>query len=331
MDDNVNKIPGLVAGLKKSQKRWRELSAHPEFRHYLSELQKHIENENVRLVDCGAHDAPFKPGSKFTLAQWCDWAGRDPKSIESFDKFIHAIGVKLLTERQDRHLSQIMPESDDRVELAPGEKAEHLTPEDAPIGNDDCQFVFAPSGDGYIIEAFGESGHFSARGAKGFHDLFQLVHSPNTAIPMATLDANIVVSAKQDAVDPETLKLLESELREMRGELESSKGRPEEESLRREYEEHLRYVSRATNKDGKPRDINNNETTNRRTRIRNRMKSLWGDSKDRSTRESKPGALKAAMPETADHFSQSITVGDDSGSYIYRPSKIVSEWTKSRE
>lgn len=199
------------------------------------------------------------------------------------------------------------------------------------VMHDGAEFVFGPDGDGYFIQAFGESGRFSARGAKGFHDIYRLVHSANQPVSMRELDEDpaVVQAEKQEKTDKKTLDEVERDMAELTASMKAEPDSPENSTRRKEFDQLVEYARTAKDRTGRIRDINNNESKNLSSRIWNRMKWLWGDVKDQKTGEIRFGTLKKAMPETAKHFEESITVGNDSVSYIYRPGEPARVWKNS--
>ena len=205
---------------------------------------------------------------------------------------------------------------------------EDIVPElGTDTGDNENRFEFYPDGDGYFIAAFGESGHFSASKAKGWHDIHRLVQAKGKSVSFSELDGNaaIVLSGKQDAVDERTIKETEAEMRRLVQDIEDAESELEREELRAKIHMYTRYLETAKQKNGKPRDINSSDRNRARTRIAHRMSSVYGK-KNRETGEITPGVLQATMPKTAEHLRNGITVGDDSVSYTYRSSEIHKKW-----
>ena len=64
----------------------------------------------------------------------------------------------------------------------------------------DPEFIFRSNGDGYLIQAFGESGHFVL--LKGLNDIFRLIFSPTGEISMRELcewSANVSCRSSQES------------------------------------------------------------------------------------------------------------------------------------
>lgn len=192
-------------------------------------------------------------------------------------------------------------------------------------------FIFCPNGDGYHIAAFGESGHFSSRGAKGLIDIFWLISSQRTPVGMRELDGQcaVVVAGKQDAADARTLAEVEVEMQQLATEMKECTSDEARNRMRAEFDHLIAYSRTAKGIGGRNRDLNGKELTALRTRIWNRMNRLFGAKTNRTTDKMEPGTLKLKMPNTAKHLRAAITVGDDSDSYIYRPGEESIVWKTS--
>lgn len=175
-------------------------------------------------------------------------------------------------------------------------------------GDEAKPYCFWPDGDGYYIEAFGESGHFKARGGKGFHDIYRLVQSPNVPVKMATLQGfeNEESLSIDDAVDPRAKRELESRMRSLAKDIESAENEFEKRELQSEFQQLADYQKSSIGKAGKSRDLNSRQRTNWRTgiidRIRNARKKL---------QDASPPMLR-----TARHLEECICAEGDS--FVYR-------------
>ncbi|MFT5328022.1 MAG: hypothetical protein ACI8P0_005929 [Planctomycetaceae bacterium] len=190
-------------------------------------------------------------------------------------------------------------------------------------------FRFIRQGDGYFIEAFGESGQFSSRGAKGLHDIHRILQSAGEPVLMTELDESVLVQGdRQDATDQETIDDAEREMSRLAIEIKEAKSEAEKDESREQFDKLADYISSTTGVAGKPRNINDKELQKLRTRIRNRLAAIFGR-KGRGTGQIKPGILSDEMPKTAKHFYDAVTVGDDSITFIYRPGGKPPEWETS--
>jgi hypothetical protein len=215
----------------------------------------------------------------------------------------------------------------DRVKPA----GEAVTPP-APAATE--EFIFAPSGNGYLIMGFGESGHLS--GYKGLHDIARIIRTPGEAVSMLELvEAGDRTKADQrstqEALDVQAMKEVKEKLDERRRDLD--RAREENNSLEvdlaeKDIEELRRQVRQAKWFGGKAgagkgfgckdRDLNN-LFDKLRPAIHNRLKAVYA-----ALRQAKP-----AMSLLADHFEQSIS--SEGGTFVYRPGRLVPVWKHSQK
>jgi hypothetical protein len=125
------------------------------------------------------------------------------------------------------------------------------------------QWVFAPSGNGYIIKGFGESGHMS--GYKGLDVIARLIRMPRQAVPVFELvGANDRIKADrrspQRALDAEAKRKIKEQLAEHQADLDRARRENdtvEADIAEKEIEALKRQGLRATGLGGKDRDLNN--------------------------------------------------------------------------
>jgi hypothetical protein len=196
------------------------------------------------------------------------------------------------------------------------------------------EFIFAPSGNGYLIKGFGEFGHLS--GYKGLHDIARLIGTPGGAVSMLELvgaDDRTKADRRstQAALDVQAMKEIKEKLDERRRDLD--RAREENNSVEvnlaeKDIEELTQQVRQAkwfggkagAGKDSgsKDRDLNNLFDKLRPT-IHNRLKAVYT-----ALRQAQP-----AMSFLADHFEQSIS--SEGGTLVYRPGGIVPVWKLSQK
>ena len=154
---------------------------------------------------------------------------------------------------------------------------------------DEAVFVFVPSGNGYDIEGFDESGHLSS--LKGLGHIARLIATPGQAVPMLELmraDDRMKADRKtqQPVFDAEARQGIKEQLRELRADLaraEAENNTAEADSSRGQLEELEGYALQATGLDGKDRNMNSQADP--RLRPSTRRRTPWRTS---------PGCCKAA-------------------------------------
>ena len=182
----------------------------------------------------------------------------------------------------------------------------------------EAAFEFRPNGDGYYIKGFGQSGHVTAKGAKGLHDLFRLVQTPGVLVPMLELHAGPGVEraegdgqSHQPVADGETLKQLAAKRKQLKADIESAGSDME----RNELETELAAVEAAAKGmrglDGKPRDMNN-PLDKLRPKLLKRISTAV-----RQLRE-------ANLDRLADDFDSAVT--SEAGCLVYRPAVEGLTW-----
>jgi hypothetical protein len=180
----------------------------------------------------------------------------------------------------------------------------------APTADD---WIWAPSGNGYLVAGLGERGHLA--GLKGLGMIAQLVRSPGQPVPMNLLVAEKVEPPTSDphspqpAMDEKALKEACERMSALRAEFEQaeSEGRSlEAEESRKEFEEVRKQVNVAVKIGGQPRDLNN--PGNRlRPSIQAALVRVY-----RAMREAKP-----PMPKLAEHLESATSA--EGLTYVYRP------------
>lgn len=129
-------------------------------------------------------------------------------------------------------------------------------------GNTD--FEFRPDGDGYFVRGFGQQGHFTAKGAKGLHDIFRLVQSPGIPVPMLELDAEAGTKqldgdshSQQPVANSETRRDITATRTQLRADIENADSELERDELRAELETLEAEAKKMYGLRGKARDLNN--------------------------------------------------------------------------
>jgi hypothetical protein len=182
------------------------------------------------------------------------------------------------------------------------------------------QWCFAPSGNGYLVAGFGESGHLS--GYKGLSNIAALIKTPGVAVPMLDLvgaDRQLKADrrSRQSALDVQGLQQVAEQLQELRTDLERAQkdnNSVEADLARVEIERLEAFLRSAQGIRGKARDLN--DVFNKlRPKIHGRLQTVYQ-------------AMQAANPpmnELAKHFELSISAEGGSG-FIYRPAGDPPAW-----
>jgi hypothetical protein len=175
------------------------------------------------------------------------------------------------------------------------------------------EWIWAPEGNGYLVAALGERGHFSK--LKGLAMIEKLVQSPGQPVPMALLAGCAGEQLKKDkrtkqpTMDRQALQeaynrssVLRTELEQAEAEgrtLEADEHRAELEALQREIRSVLGIK-------GKVRDLNDLANKLRPT-IHARLNQVY-----KAMREATP-----AMPRLAEYLDSAI--GSEGAAFVYRP------------
>lgn len=178
------------------------------------------------------------------------------------------------------------------------------TTEAATSGNSDdlaseSNFVFQPNGDGYNI-TYHESGHVSAHGCKGLHQIHRLVGTPMVPVLMTELEGRSCNDphSRQEMADQTTLKDVAAKLREAKSELERATASRdfdtiEVEHCRQEVEKWEDEVGKLLGIRGQVRDLNNPYDKKR--------PKIWG-----TINTAKKRLRTSGFSELADHLDGSI-------------------------
>lgn len=182
----------------------------------------------------------------------------------------------------------------------------------------EAEFVFRPDGDGYFIKGLGESGNFSARGAKGLRDLFRLVQSPGVPVPMLEFDAGPGVRQAegdgrsiQPVADGETFKQLATERRQLKADIEAAESNMERDELQEKLSKLESAAKAMTGLNGNPRDINN-LLDKLRPKLLKRISAAVNKLRE------------ASLTKLADHFDWAVS--SESGCMVYRPAVEGLTW-----
>ena len=185
------------------------------------------------------------------------------------------------------------------------------------------RFEFRPSGDGYFIRGFGESGHFTARGAKGLHDLYRLVQTPSIPVSMLELDAGRGVKrqpgdaqSRQAVGDGGTFADIKAKWTQLKADINEA----DSELERRELQEQLNQLEKATKAmrglKGNPRDINNSNDKNR-SRIHDRIETAC------------KAITNASCKQLATHFKDNCSA--EGQCYVYKTGIADMKWDTERK
>lgn len=183
--------------------------------------------------------------------------------------------------------------------------------------------VFCPNGDGYYIEAFDESGHVPIKDAKGLHDIFRLIQSPDTPVEMHELQFGGPVELlpgekreEQEIADAETVKRLKAEKTRLRCEIESADNEAERADSQRRLDEVTAEGRKMFDRFGRPRNMNA-PWDRPRSAIRKRLNKAY------------EAMAIGGIQKLAVHLKPTIKAMGDS--YIYRPGDNPPEWRFSEK
>jgi hypothetical protein len=192
----------------------------------------------------------------------------------------------------------------------------------AEEADDGGPWLFMEDGDGYRISGFGESGHMSKK--KGFEYIHRLVQTPNTGVPMMTLngadeDRRIVADHRscQPMIENEELAKLKCRLQDSRADRERAiKGNNTVEIGH--CDDDIAKVSdllkSLTGIGGRARDLNNPMD-----KLRSSIHAALQRAYEQLRNATPP------MKKLADHLDTSIST--ESGEFIYRPTSCNPSWT----
>ncbi len=235
----------------------------------------------------------------------------------------------LLCQRLDENPLQILSftKSSWGVEQEPGKQSagdnaaggQGVVNDKPPTG---AEFVFRPDGDGYFLSGFGESGHVTAKGAKGLHDLFRLVQTPGVPVPMLKLDAGPGVEraegdwrSPQPVADGVTIKQLAAKRNQLKADIESAGSDMERSELETELAELEKTAKGMSGLNGTPRDLNN-PLDRLRPKLLKRISTAG-----KKLRE-------ANLDKLAEHFGPAVT--SESGCMVYRPAVEGLTWNVTK-
>lgn len=182
----------------------------------------------------------------------------------------------------------------------------------------DTEFEFRPDGDGYFVRGFGQQGHFTAKGAKGLHDIFRLVQSPRVPVPMLELDVEAGTKkldgdshSRQPVADSKTRQEIATKRRQLLADIESAEADIERDELRAELETLEAGAKKMYGLVGKARDLNN-PNDRLRAKLLVRVKRACKTMKD------------GGLAELAMHFELSIVSAG--ACLVYRSSTPDITW-----
>jgi hypothetical protein len=186
------------------------------------------------------------------------------------------------------------------------------------------EWYFSPSGNGYYITGFGESGHLSGR--KGLSDLARLIQARGKLVPMLELEGANQQQKRdrrscQPSVDTKELQQAAERLQELRVDLEQAlkeNNSVEADTTRAEIEQLESSLRSAKGLGGKVRDLNN-LFDKLRPKIHGRLRTVY-----EAMRKADP-----PMNKLAEHFELSISCEGGRG-FIYRPAGDPPPWLFQR-
>jgi hypothetical protein len=182
------------------------------------------------------------------------------------------------------------------------------------------EFVFAPSGNGYTIKGFRESGHLT--GLKGLKVIALLIQTPDKPVLMQELagaDARMKADRRspQKVLDGEAQRKLWKRRCEWRADLDRAREENdtvEADVAEREIGEIDKQLAQGLGLGGKDRDLNN-PYDKLRSLIHRRLKAVH-----KAMRNAKP-----PMRKLADHFELHIA-SEASKCFVYRPGPGQPPW-----
>lgn len=185
-------------------------------------------------------------------------------------------------------------------------------------------FVFARSGDGYFVRAFGAEGHFS--NLAGFRVLDKLLRSPGKLIPMLDLDeetAGLLMldenhsrdmglqkesRTRQEAIDPTGIGQIRDKIRQLTEEVKDADNEFEKADSQSKLDKVTSYLKTAMGHSGMSRNLND-PAGRIRSKIAGRIKTALN-----KFREAEP-----SLAALADHF-ESPTIRAEGMHMVYDPS-----------
>jgi hypothetical protein len=178
-------------------------------------------------------------------------------------------------------------------------------------------FIFAKSGDVYVIRGFGECGIFSS--IKGFGVIAQLIHTPEKAVPMVELigadDRTKADSKSQQAtLDPKAIREIKKEVTELKVDLAKAtknNDNGEQDRIQMLIDERNEHLLKALGLGKKARDLNNPITGWRSAIFSNLYKAY-------------AKFQRASMPKLARHFKSAIS--SETGAFVYCPGGTPPLW-----
>lgn len=184
--------------------------------------------------------------------------------------------------------------------------------------NGQTEFAFQPDGDGYFISGFNKKGHFTAKRAKGLHDIFRLVQTPGDPVPMLELDAGVGTiqlegdsKSRQPVANSETRQDITAKRAQLLADIAKAKTDFERDELREELETLETAVMTLFGLAGKARDLNNPI---------NRLRAKLLARKKTACKSLKEGGL-AALAEHLD-----LTIGAEGNCLVYRSTAPNIAW-----
>jgi hypothetical protein len=182
------------------------------------------------------------------------------------------------------------------------------------------EWCFAPSGNGYYISGFGESGHLS--GYKGLADIARLLATPSVPVPMLDLDGADQQlrndrRSRQPAVDVEGVQRVAEQIRELRVDLERAERQNntvEADAARKQIEDLEASLAATKGLGGKVRDLND-PFNKLRPKIHGRLQTVY-----EAMRKANPPLVKLA-----EHFESSIS-SEGGTAFVYRPAGDPPHW-----
>lgn len=181
-------------------------------------------------------------------------------------------------------------------------------------------FLFARDGDGWLIRAFGEQGHFAD--AQGLNHIARLLASPGKAVPLTELVGE--EPRRENArpshfaeplLDDDALNDIRQKIAAYDADIERAESDMDvtlAEILRREREQLLSQVNRAMRPGGRPKAFQS-ESSKLVDRVRKALSRVYDTLR------------KGGMPKTAAHFESAIE--RNGGGMVYHPAPNPPSWS----
>lgn len=185
------------------------------------------------------------------------------------------------------------------------------------------EFYFYLDGDGYFIQAFGESATVPIKDVSGLHDIARLLRSPNKPVEMLELEFGGPVEplpgekrTEQQMADSVTVAKLKADRIRLRKEIESAENDVERADSQRQLDAVTAEGRKMFDHIGQPRNMND-PWASARSPIRKRLNGAYF------------AIAIAGLPKLAQTLKPVINAAGDS--YVYRAGDKPPKWQFSRD